>query len=40
MLVRGVIPITDFAAEVEGAGVLAAFGATVEIMAHSSSGGS
>ena len=35
-----VIPITDLAVVVEGAGVLAAFGTTVEIMAHSSSGGS
>ena len=35
-----VIPITDLAVVVEGAGVLAAFGTTVEIMAHSSLGGS
>lgn len=40
MLVVGVIPITDLAAVAEDAGVLAASGTTVEIMAHSFSGGS
>lgn len=35
-----VIPITDLALVVEGEGVLVAFDTTIEIMAHSSSGGS
>ena len=40
ILVGGVIPITDLAAVAEGARVLATFGTTVEIIEHSSSGGS
>lgn len=39
-MVGGVIPTTDLAAVSEGAGVLAAFGTAVEIMAHSFAGGS
>ena len=40
ILIGGVIPITDLAAVAKGAGVLAAFGTTVEIIEHSSSAGS
>ena len=40
MLVGEVIPITELATVAQGAGVLAAFGTTVEIMAHSFTGGS
>ena len=40
ILVGGENPITDLAAVAEGAGVLATFGTTVEIIEHSSSGGS
>ena len=40
MSVGGVTPITYLAVVAEGAGVSAVFGTTVEIMAHSSSGGS
>ena len=40
MSVGRVVPITDLAVVGEGAGALAAFGTTVGIMAHSSSGGS